>query len=442
MNDQKRKYNRVLLINCAMDKISRKKIRSAVSSPNLGLLSIASMLTMHGYETAMIDFFVEDITVEDLAIKLNKFKPDVIGFSVYTRTEMFMRNMLRVLAKLEYKGKLIAGGPHATFKALEMLKETNLDYVIRREGEVAFVKLMEHLNNPKGYGIEGIRGISYRQEKNKLELGQSIKENPDQPLIKNLDALPLQAIDLAVKNKYSAPFTIITSRGCPGNCIYCASRAMSGWRYRMRSAENILCEIIYLSKKLNSRKLTILDDTFTADSIRLHRFMKLFKNIGKDYTYRIESRGDVLTEEILDGLYESRCKVIHVGIESGSQKVLDHIGKKVNLQKTSKMLKYGSKKGIHMVASFIIGHYCDTDETIGETLALMKELKENNVEVSVASCTPFPGTPIYNKAKKLGITIHAQQYQEYDFGNVIISTRKLSRNQLRQYLFEAIKYCA
>lgn len=425
---------RILLINCAITMEGRKKINEAVSSPSLGLMSISSMLTMHGYQVKIIDFFVERITGNEFVQILNSYRPDVIGFSVYTRTVPFLRKIVDILGKVKYKGILVAGGPHASFCQEEMLNEYKMDFVISGEGEFTFVKLMEHICYGNAYPLNKIDGIAYKQE-------NKIWKNKNAKLITKLDALPIQPIGMIDSEKYSSPFSIITSRGCPGNCIYCSSRALAGNEYRMRSAENILCEVIYLSKKLGSITFIILDDTFTADENRFIRFAFLLKRCCIPFQFRIESRGDVLNQNILETLSSVNCKIIHIGIESGSQEVIRKIGKKIELRRTVDILYEGVALGMHMVASFIIGHHCDTDDTVQETLALMRELTAKGVEVSVASCTPFPGTPLYENMDKLQVKLHATSWQDFDFGNVIISTSFLTQEKLRGYLFEAAQIC-
>lgn len=429
-----RKVDKILLINCALDKGSRKKIKNVVSSPSLGLLSISSVLIMHGYKVKILDFFVENISIDEYISILDNWKPFVIGFSVYTRTVPFLDRIVNITKQSKFAGTLIAGGPHPTFNQEEMLKNIGVDYVLMGEGEFTFLKLLEHLNYPKQFPRQNMKGISYMQE-NQLVINEQNK------YIEKLDALPLQPIGLVDTTKYSTPFTMVSSRGCPGNCIYCSSRSLSGNKYRMRSADNIICEMIYLKEKLKTNKITFLDDTFTADKKRFDRFIKLIKISGFEFGYRIESRGDALSKDILDELKNTNCKVVHVGIESGSQEIIDKIGKKINLNETIKMLHYGNELGIHMVASFIIGHYCDNKKTINQTIDLIRHLRKAGIEVSVASCTPFPGTALYNHREKLKVQILSHSWQDYDFSNVIIETEFLNNEELRELLFEAIMAC-
>lgn len=362
---------------------------------------------------------------------LKTFNPDVIGFSVYTRTMPFLKRIVKKTNSLEYKGIYVAGGPHASFAVEEMLNELEIDYVIRGEGEFTFLKLLESLQYPQLLQLDKIDGISYKKE-------SQVINNNDVKNIDILDALPLQPIGLINPKDYSSPFTLITSRGCPGHCIYCASRTLSGCRYRMRTAENIICEIIFLSQKLHTNKFIVLDDTFTANESRVMRFCGLLKRIEEKFVFRIESRVDSVNREIIDLLKSVNCEVIHFGIESGSQEVINQIGKGIDLNWAVYIMKYAIEQRIHVVASFIIGHYCDNETTVRETIEFLKDLKEIGIEVSIAACTPFPGTPLYINRKKLGVEIYASSWQEYDFGNVIISTKYLTQDRLRELLYEAV----
>lgn len=421
---------KILLINCTVENTTRNKLKEAVSSPNLGLMSIASVLSMHGYEVKIVDFFVETLTKPYLKEIYEGFAPDLIGFSVYTRHTRFLKQVSNAFRQMGFCGPFVAGGPHPSAMPEELITVYHMDYVIHGEGEFTFVKLIESLNSGGVYPLSAINGLSYPLE-------ETIIHAPKKGFIEVLDALPLQNTHLFNPSLYSLPFTLITSRGCPGDCIYCASRALAGKKYRMRSAENILCEILYLKQALNSTKFTILDDTFTADANRFNRFAALLKGTDIVFNYRIESRGDVLTEDILNQLKATHCKVIHVGVESGSQSTLDKIGKNIDLKETVDRICYGQTIGIQMVASFIIGNHCDDELAIQETLSLMKTLGATGVNTSTAVCTPFPGTPLFKHRDKLGLTIHATSWEEYDFGNVIISTPTLSQDRLRQLLFES-----
>lgn len=227
----------------------------------------------------------------------------------------------------------------------------------------------------------------------------------------------------------------------------------------------------------------------------MYQFCDYLKQANMNIIWRCDSRTDILSKEMIDKMQEVGCTSVHIGIESGSQDVINKINKHISLERSEELLAYMSQKGlqvmcsfiighhcdthetiketidmalkfrkkykatvgisintpwakeimcyankqnIHVVASFIIGHFCDTERTIQETISLMEILRNSGIEVSVAGCVPFPGTPLYEHKDKLGISIHAHSWQEYDFSNMIISTSYLSQEQLRELLFSAV----
>ena len=168
------KVEKVLLINCTLDKHSRAKIHNVVSSPNLGLLSIAGVLIMHGYDVKILDFFADPIKKEQYKKILEEFNPDVIGYSVYTRTVPFLRRMVELNKKIGYEGITVVGGPHPSFNEREMLDDIGADFVIKGEGEFTFLKLLESLKYPVQYPISRVKGISYRI-KNDIYISEKIE---------------------------------------------------------------------------------------------------------------------------------------------------------------------------------------------------------------------------------------------------------------------------
>ena len=424
---------KILLIVSSSNSIMRTVLKKANCSPNLGILYIASVLKMHGYEVKVIDMLVEDFTVKNFINEVKDFNPDVVGVSIFTEAFDNAVEIIKLIKKNCTNVKIVAGGPHVTFEVENTLKNViDIDYIIRYEGEFPFLLLLEHLNFPEEFPIDKVKGLVYREN-------ESIKYNELHGYIHNLDALPFASIGLIKVEKYKEVFALITSRGCPGDCVYCCSKAMAGNRYRYRSAENVISEVYYLYGKTNQNLFEIYDDTFTVDKSRVERFCGLLKEINLPLIWRCQSRADILSYELIDMLRESNCKYIHIGIESGSQIVLDNIGKKINLQNALEKIRYANKKGAYIFCSFIVGHHCDTKETIESTLKLIKELKAEGIDVGVAACTPYPGTYLNNNAEKLGLKIHAKKWREYQFGNPIVSNSNVSLEELRNYLFRGYK---
>ncbi|WMM25970.1 radical SAM protein [Tissierella sp. MB52-C2] len=424
-------YKKVLLILSSANKLRRKSFSDKSSAPPLGLIYIGNMLKIHGYPVEIIDLSVEDYSLDDFKQFLEQYSPDVVGISVYTETYFSSIEISKIIKSCVPSCKIVLGGAHVTFLPEESLLNDSVDFVVRNEGEFAFVQLMEYLNNSHSYIIENIKGLSYKNAKGE------IISNEQRGYLKNLDVLPIPDENILPSENYTYAATILSSRGCPGGCIYCASRAMSGGKYRTRSIENFIGEIYFKYKKYGIKYFNIFDDTFTANVKRLSLFCENIKEIGEDITWRCDSRADVLNEDILHMLKDAGCIAIHIGIESGSQEVLDGLKKYIDLKHAEAMVKYANSIGIRPMCSFIIGHHSDTYETIDMTVELgIKFKNEYNAMVAFSTNTPYPGTYLYNNAEKLGITIHTKNWNKYDIVQPVISTKNISCTELRNIMYE------
>jgi len=428
-----KKVDRILFIMASPNKIARKKFAEESSSPPLGLLSMSAYLSLHGYKSKVIDLLVENYSKASFMKAIGDFAPHLVGIGTYTESFSSAVKIARMIKKQLPGVKIVFGGPHVTFLPEEALGIPEIDYVIRNEGEATLIELLEYLNHPGGNFLpDRIKGLSYRDSTG------TIVNNEKRPYVTNLDILPWPDFTQIDKKSYKLSETTLSSRGCPGGCIYCASRAMSGTKYRMRSAENLFSEIFHIYHNENKKYFNIFDDTFTVNIKRLKKFCALVKQSGLDIKWRCDSRADVLKEEIIDILGDSGCVAIHIGIESGSQEILDKLKKKISLEKAERMVAYSHTRGITPMCSFMFGHHCDTPETIKKTfdLAVRFQLQYNAV-IAFSTNTPFPGTPLYKDAEEFGLTIHSKNWDHYDILQPIISTRHLSMDELRKIIFDS-----
>jgi len=423
---------KVLFIVAANAKCRKNK--EYFSTPPLGLLSMASVLRMHGYRTAVIDLLVQEISRKNFTQQIRDFQPDLVALSAYTEGFTSALQIAKTVKEVWNHAKIVMGGPHVSFEYEEALEQKNIDFVIRFEGEFSLLLLLEHLNHPEQFPVSKVKGLVYKKD------GKPVL-NELYGFIKSLDALPLSAIDLVDLEKYKSPFTLITSRGCPGVCIFCSSKAMSGKTYRYRSAESIIAEIYYIGKYCSKDRFVLLDDTFTADEDHLKKFCRLYRRSGLSYNWRCTSRVDKLSVDLLDLLFESGCRTLHMGVESGNQGILKSIRKGINLNDGLSLVKYANKKGFLVACSFILGHHADTVQTMENTLSLIRELKSEGIFVSLSSNTPYPGTYLNEHAKELGITIHARSWDQYQLSNAIVSNKHIDLDTLNSYLFRGYQLC-
>lgn len=401
--------------------------------PPLGILSIGSYLKIHGYQVSYLDLFAQKMSKNAFLEYLKTTKPDMVGVSTYTESYAVVKQVIRLIRQTLPESVIVLGGPHVTFLPEDALKETLADYISRGEGEMTFVELIEYLN----YGtipLDKIAGISYRNE-------ERIIHNEDRQYIEKLDCIPLPSMEEKELQAYHIKQLIITSRGCPGRCVYCASAALSGRRYRARSAEHIFSELHYKYYVKGESYFAFLDDTFTANKKRLYQFCDYIEKSKMKIVWRCDSRTDILSYEMADRLKETGCVAVHVGVESGSQKVIDSINKHISLEKTEKLVKYMHDIGLQVMCSFIIGHHTDTLETIEETVSLAEKFRDQyQATIGLGLNTPFPGTELYKEHEKLGITIEKNaSWSSFDLVQAVISTKNLSQSELQNAYFKVLE---
>lgn len=423
----------VLLINLPIDSLQSKNLRKKVNSfPPLGLLYIATVLKEHKVKVVVKDLAVTSISQKYFFDEIERLSPKIIGFSTYNESWKAQKYISKLIRNKFPEIIIVAGGAFASFCYKDMFEEKIVDYVIRGEGEFAFYKLYKNLFLTNR-SINDIPGLVYLNSSNEI-----VSNMPNR--IKNLDELPFPDLDLVDITNYTIGIALITARGCPGDCIFCSSRAFFGKAIRLRSAKNIFDEIISLYSKYNTPIFYFTDDTFTINKRRVYDLCELIMSSNIDFIWGCESRADVLNDEVfVSTLANAGCRKMQIGLESADNKVLSLLKKHIKIEQIEEAIKLTTKYGISVQVSYIIGHVFDTKETISKTIEYVKYLERKyGVLGTVSINTPFPGTEQYNNADILGLKIYARNWDEYKFDNPIISTRHLTINDIRNYFNKTI----
>jgi len=308
-----------------------------------------------------------------------------------------------------------------------------VDIVVRGEGEYTMLELANYFI--RGIGSLGeIRGIAYKSN-------GRINRTAVRPIIEDLDKLPFPERDIpdleGILNPREGKNVIITSRGCPGKCKFCAASALAGGKYRMRSVDNIADEIADFKRNYKDlENIFFGDDTISADVSRLLDLCKMLKT--EDVTWSAESRVDAMTKELAATLKNSGCLGIQFGVESGSQKLLDSMGKNITLEQIIHAVKCAVGAGLGVICSMMIGLPEDTEETIEQTLDFAERLQtEYKAGVVLASTVPYPGTYYFRHADDLNLRISTRNYDQYTTIMPIMDTPHLTRWQIRNLYFKA-----
>ncbi|GAI67750.1 unnamed protein product [marine sediment metagenome] len=362
------------------------------------------------------------IDFEYLKGKIEREKPSIVGLSACTETYLNALRIAKIVKEVNPEIVTVIGGPHVTFLPIEALENKELDIVVRNEGEVTMLELVNHFIRGAP-SIRGIQGISYR-------VGGKVHSSIDRPFISDLDGLPFPARRLFPLSFYQSPGSISSARGCLHQCIFCAAGAMSGGKYRIRTPEGIIGEIRHIRKECGLQSFTFVDDTFTISRSRIHKICKLIKSLGFDIEWQCSTRADTLTGTMLKDMRSAGCYAITLGIESGCQRILDEIRKGINLGQAGKAVRDALKVGIKVFCSFMMPHPGDTIATVRQTREFAKGLAQLGAGVTLAFTVPLPGTYLYNNAKALGINILSNDWDDFVTAKPFISTKYLTVNQI------------
>jgi anaerobic magnesium-protoporphyrin IX monomethyl ester cyclase len=354
----------------------------------VGLAYLASSLEKAGHEVECLDFRVE----QNVNIRKIVKDFDLVGISSCTPS---IKEAWRLAAIAKRYGKtVVLGGPHPSALPEESLQKKPVDIVVRGEGEETFKEICS------GKRKEKILGISYKR-------GSKIKHNPNRPFIKDLDSLPFPSRHLFKFRKYYSEFhrhrmvgDILTSRGCPYNCSFCY-KAVFGRQYRVRSAKNVVREWRDLIN-MGYEEIGIIDDNFSVDQKRAIDICNMIvkQKLNIDWTATNGLRVDSVSAPLFKAMKKSGCYRIALGVESGSQFILDKIGKCTNLKLIRNAVKLAKKFGFETYLFFMVGNLYENEETVQKTIDFAKELDGDYTQFTVA--TPYPGTRMYDTIKREG----------------------------------------
>lgn len=381
---------RVLLISPPT--VSAVKRIIGLTSPPLNLAYLASMIR-NEHKVKIVDSSTEGLTFEDVKKIMKSFEIDVVGITATTSMIPDAYETARIAKEVNENAKVILGGPHSTFLPEKTMEECkSIDFIVRGEGEYTFKELIGAIE--KGKKPENINGLSFR--------GNKIQHNPPRELIKNVDELPIPSYDLLSMDRYKSDNikygTIMTSRGCPFNCIFCSSSLQFGNVWRGHSTDRVLEELSILRNKYDKREIEFLDDTFSLKKSRAVEISNKIKKEELDISWIASSRVDTFSSEIAKAMRDGGAHTVYFGIESGTQKVLDFIGKGITLERSKISVKNAKEAGLRILGSFIIGFPFETKGDINKTIKFSKKVGVDLAQFTIA--TPYPGTRLWHLALK------------------------------------------
>lgn len=396
----------------------------------LGILYIGQVLKDNGHKIIIYDHNVTGAPIQSILTWLKKVNPDVLGFTALSANLPTTNRIAKHMKEWNPNLFTVYGGYAATFCARDIITHCDdVDFCVRGEGELTITDLLETLENNKP--LSNVLGITYRDN------GKTI-ENPDRPLIQDLDTIPIPDRKLSRQNyEYSGKSTtLIASRGCPYRCRFCSCRSFARGKWRLRSIENLIEEMLYL-QSAGFEELLFTDDCFNANEKRTLRLCRLMKKEKLDFAWHAVGRIDRSNVRFLRTMVESGCKSLVYGVESANQRILDYYAKMTTPDMALTAIKNSKKAGLDYIgAGFIIGAPIETRQEVINTIKFGLKLQKHGLTTPQFQILFLsPGTELYQECLEKGYIDH-----ERDWCKELAAVDVVPNTLTHQYLEDVAKW--
>ncbi len=358
--------------------------------PPLELMSAGTVLRdQGGHEVMVWDAIASQATTDELAQSLAAWRPQLIvslmGFEIFEQDVDAVRQLRSALGAIPWA---LFGHYPSVFPA-EVLRLTGADWIVHGEPEITLLELCQAggLGDPSA-----IAGLSYRN-------GEGVAHSRPRPWLKEFEQLPPPDYDLVGLAPYSEfllprPFVVVQSaRGCPFGCNFCVRSY--GQRLALRPAAQILDEIAGLVRRRGVRSVRFIDDTFFTAKARVLEICRGFRERLPDVVWSCLSRADTLDDRVIAEIGASGCRRVYIGIESGSQRILERYNKGYDVASLPGTVEALRRARIEVGAFFMVGHPEETEDDFAQTLRLARTLKLDYA--TIGKTIPYPGTPLYDE---------------------------------------------
>jgi len=410
--------NKILFIEPPLS--SSPEVRFPNHQLPLGFLYMAGVLEKNDFSVKILDCPLDykqrrkvdgntikiGLSPEEIIKTVDEFKPDVIGVSCsFTMFESDSFEVIDLIKEKNKNVKIVVGGAHSSANPEFILRNKNIDLVVIGEGELTMLEIAERIRDKKNF--KNIKGTALIKNK-------KFKRNKPRDQIQNLDELEPAWHLLDFKKYFNHPdsFSIamrspsvhlITSRGCPGNCVFCSVHTVWGRKWRAMSPEKVISQIEYLYKNHGVKHFRFNDDNLTLDKSRIIKICNLI--IEKKIEIKWDTPSGValwaLDKEMLLAMKKAGYYRITIGIESGCEKTRKYIGKNFNMKNVMDLIDYCNKIGLWVASFFIIGFPNESNKELNETIEYILDARINFPFIFLAQ--PYPGTKMYSDFASAGL---------------------------------------
>lgn len=438
-----------LLIN---PPISGYNERDLFGSEPLGLAYLAGYLESRSESVDILDCFAlgmhqiyrwngylrKGLTNEQIRLHLKDIQPTVVGIhSNFTMYYPDAREVAQIVRETIPNCRIIMGGAHATMEAESIVASGAADIVVRGEGEMTIFELLQAFKNNSA--LSDVLGLTYRNDDGR------VLKTADRPLWKQIEELPFPAwhkLNMDIYAKYSrqsSPFSmnhptasLITSRGCPFDCVFCSTKNMWRKKWRADSAEKVVAEIEYLVQHYGIKEIIIQDDNFIADKRRVHKICDLLIERKLGVTLHDPAGFTVWTvdEPLLAKMKKAGFYRVLFPVETGSEKTMTYINKPVKLSEVPAKVAYASRLGFWTQSNFIIGFPYETREDILQTIKYAFDSGFDFAAFLIAQ--PFAGAEMYNTFRDEGLMDGARMDKRSIYYKTQFNTKHLKAEEIQE----------
>lgn len=360
-----------------------------------GVLSLASQALAEGHRVEVLNLAALPWTEVESA--LGRLRADIYGLSCNTANRRGVAATAEAIRRHHPKAQVVVGGPHASALPVEMLEHhPAIDAVVVGEGEATFRELCERLADGRSWA--GLPGAVVR-------VRRGIEPGPPRPRLADLD-------QLVPPQRYFATHLLLTARGCPGRCTFCAKGAVWGHLYRVHSVDRVLDTIEEALDRLPVRMMLVKDDTFTADRQRGLAICEGIRRRGLRFLWSCDTRADALDDELLRAMRLAGCQRLSIGVESGSRQVLEQIQKNVTPEEILASTEAAKRYGLQVRYYMMLGNRGETAATFRESLDLVARAAPH--QALFACLSVYPGTQDFRDLEAAG-ALDREEYFADDF---------------------------
>lgn len=369
----------------------------------VGLGHLASILVKEGHEVEIFDIWAHQLSRDEVLRRIPRLDYDVVGITGLSTQYNYVKWLAENLKRHSDK-PIMAGGPVATFSPDLLLHHSLVDFCVISEGEIILPHLLRNLGDP-----ENVKGIVFRKN------GNIVSTRPEQ-YVNDLDSLGFAtrdrsvfATDIYLKEGYLdghpelKALNVMTNRGCPYSCDFCSKTFR---RVRTRSVPHIRKEIEMLKEEFGVGAIFFNDELLVLNKSRIYELCEALKPLK--ILWQGQARVNTVDEDILRCMKDAGCVAVGLGIESGSQRILDRMNKQTTVAQNLTALAAAKKAGLEVIVQCIFGYPGECDETIAETIDFFK--RADHLHQGFFVLTPLPGTSLYEWTRHQGIIEDEDRY--------------------------------